>query len=902
MSLSTFAQGNLKGTVIDEKTSPIPGAVIFLKGTDYYSVTNSEGQFNIFNIPSGNYQLIVEYVGYDAYKQAIKINTSGDSFIKVQLSDAIKLEEVIISSNVNAQAKALNAQKNNNSMVQIVSNEQIEKFPDANIGDALKRLTGVNVQYDQGEARFANIRGTAPELSSITINGERIPSAEAEKRYVQLDLIPSDMIDNIEVFKAVTPDMDADAIGGSVNLETQNAPNKQVIKGTVGSGYTVLAQKPIYKGKLSYSNRFNAGKIGLVLEGSILDKFTRSDDIEAEWDRLDDGTVYTNELQLRQYMLERLRKSFSARLDFNLNNNNNIYISGMYNHRNDWENRYRLTYKDIEYEDGVYSADLRRQTKGGSPDNKNARLEDQRMWGITLGGDHFFNKTKLDWSFSNIKASEDRPNERYIDYRAKGADIKLDLNDLKRPLATTIDATEQDLGNEYSLKEMTEEFQYTDEKDINARINLEIPILYGKNTSFLKVGTRFKIKNKIRDNKFYEFVPLEDYEDAFDTESIASGENHTYNNYMPGDQYNVGTFVSEKYLANLNLEDTSKFEGELVNAEMAGNFNASEDIYAGYLMYTQNIGERVTLIGGVRMEHTKLKYQGKIYSEDDDRLTDSKVVNDSYSNILPGLHLKISPNHNTNFRLAFTNTIARPNYYDLVPYQEINEDNEISTGNSSLVPTKSLNFDLLGEHFFSNVGILSAGIFYKSLTDVIADRIEKNFTFNDHIYDQFSQPINLADASLFGFEFGIQRRLDFLPGFLNKISLYANYTYNQSKLKDIKLEDREDETLPLAGTPKNLVNASLAYDDKNFEMRVSYSFADAFIEEFGDETFYDHWYDKVNYLDINAEYKVNKNWKIYLSLENLLNQPLRYYQGVQVRTMQEEFYGINTKFGLKFNF
>ena len=174
------------------------------------------------------------------------------------------------------------------------------------------------------------------------------------------------------------------------------------------------------------------------------------------------------------------------------------------------------------------------------------------------------------------------------------------------------------------------------------------------------------------------------------------------------------------------------------------------------------------------------------------------------------------------------------------------------------------------------------------------------FEFQGNVYDRISQPVNTGNADLYGFEFGLQRRLNFLPGALKNLSFYANYTYTKSELTNITLEDREDETLPLVGTPENLYNISLAYDTKNLDVRVSYNFADSFIEEYTDETFFDRWYDSAAYLDLNIDYRVHENWKVYFSLNNLLDQPLRYYQGVSDRVMQEEFYGIQSKIGIKF--
>ncbi len=899
ISSITLSQNNLSGTVTDGNEI-IPDASVTLQGTNLYSITDFNGKYEILNIPDGKYEIIVSIVGYKEKHIPIEISNNETLVKDIILNEGIKLSEVVINSRIEGQAKALNTQKNRKNIVNIISKEQIERFPDANIGDALKRVAGINVQYDQGEARFANIRGTSPELSSVTVNGERVPSAEAEVRSVQLDLIPADMIESIELNKAVTPDMDADAIGGSINLVTKKASSKQNIKATMGSGYSVLAKKPIIKGKFSYSNRFFNNKIGLVLNASILDKQVRSDNIEADWKYFDpnnkDKTAYTYDFQNRQYYLERLRQSYGIMLDYKINKNNNIFVSTNYNWRNDWENRFRLRYKKIKKSGGYMKAEIRRQTKGGT--HKNKRLEDQRVMSFAVGGKHKFNKIKIDWGIIADKASEDRPNERYISFRKKNALINLDIRDKTHPHITPIDANLQDLSSYFSLKTLSEEHKFTEEKDVNYRINFEFPILTGNNSSKLKIGGKYKNKKKNRENIYFEYNPIDS--NTFENDALSNLTNQSNSNFNAGD-YDLGSFVSPEFLGNLNLNDSNQFDKEIDLAQLAGNFNAIENVNAFYIMYNQNISKKWNIIGGLRYEGTNLQYQGKIY--DGTNLNDSEKIKDNYYNILPGLHITYKANKNTNIRFAYTNTLARPNYYDLVPYQEIDvNDNLIKIGNPSLKATTSTNFDFLGEHFYKNVGIISAGIFYKDLKNVIADKALNSFEYNGHTYNKFYQPVNTGNAYILGAELSFQRRLDFLLGVLKNISFIGNYTYTYSELRNIKLKNREEETLPLSGTPKHITNVSFAYDTKKLDFRISYNFASKFIEEYSDEAFFDRWYDNVQYLDFNANYNLNKHWRVYASINNILNQPLRYYQGISERVAQIEYYGVYTKFGVKLKF
>ncbi len=916
--LSGFAMaqnGIIKGRVVDTDQQPLPGANIILNNSFRLgTVSNVNGEYFFNRLPAGEYSIEVSYIGFAGQSQTITIEEGKTFVVNFELEAGIELEEVVINSRLVGESKALNTQKNAINITNIVSSEQLERFPDANIGDALKRIPGINVQYDQGEARFGNIRGTAPELNSITINGERIPSAEAEIRSVQLDLVSSDMIETVEYNKAVTPDMDADAIGGSVNLITKQAPYKSQLSGKIGTGWNFVADKMSFRGSLSYSDRFLNDKLGMVLGLSVYDNKLGSDNIEAEWDYEDNNSndlydagddVYTSEIQNRQYYLERFRQSYSASFDYKFNERHQLYFNGIYNKRDDWENRYRLEVKDIEDNgDGTFATELVRQTKFGIEDNKYSRLEDQRMMSFGLGGEHLFGKMKIDWMAAYSKASEERPNERYIEYEAED-DIILDLSNMEEPAFTYSDpANYGDFTSAWEFGELTEEYQYTEEIDMNFRLNFELPLLTGDYANKLKFGVRYRGKEKKRDNWFREYEPVD--EDAFNALVLANLEDISKDDFMAGD-YELGQFVDREISDKIDL-NSADFDGELDESEEAGDFDATEDIIAGYLMLTQDIKEKFTIIAGVRLEQTNLEYQGKQWDNDNELLTSTPKEDDSYLSILPGLHLNYALNKNSNVRFAWTNTIARPNYFDLVPYVEIDrDDSEIKFGNPELEPTKSMNFDLMYEYFFKSIGLASAGFFYKDLTDVIGAEYQSDYLYGADIYDQARKPVNIADATLFGIEAAFSRRLDFLPSFLKNITFYGNYTYVKSKLDNIEISGREDDDIPLSGSPEHTYNLSLAYDTKKLDVRVSFNHASDFLNinddgGIGSEAFYDVYYDKVNYLDVNADYSITENWMVYLNANNLLNQPLRTYWGESERTMQAEYYGIKFQLGLKFKF
>lgn len=902
----SFSQsGNIQGTISDENGVHIPGANITITTLKKGDITDFDGKFTIVNIPVGTYDLKVSYLGYKDITKKVEVleGKTSEVFLVLKTTDILLDEIQVVSSRLSGQARALNTQKNNINITNVVSTEQIGKFPDANIGDAVRRISGITMQVDQGEARNIIVRGLAPQLNSVTLNGTRIPSAEGDNRNIQMDLIPSDMIQTIQVNKAITPDMDADAIGGAVNLVTRAAPQNFRFSATAGSGINTITGKRILNGSFLVGDRSKNKKFGWMVGATINDNDFGSDNIEFEWD--DSETDFVNEHDIRTYLVQRVRRSFSINFDYKIDNENEVYFKSMYNWRDDRENRYRLRYTDIEEVNGVLQAQIRRQTKGGIDNNRNkdTRLEDQRMQNYTLGGNHIFGKLQMDWLASVAVASEERLNERYISYRIEDIPVNADLSNPEFPVIIPI--SNPGLSN-YELREITEENQFTEEKDYNTFLNFKLPIAKGS----LKFGLRTRFKEKFRDNNFFEFEPIN--ASTFSDFSSLPLTNQTDANYLAGSQYVAGNYVDPRYLGELDLLNTNLFDSEAILDEfLGGNYEAKENVYAGYIMATYNLSDKLTALGGVRLESTDITTTGNIVSFDangDFDPANSNLITqeNKYTNILPSIHLKYDVSKNSSIRFAWTNTLARPNYIDIIPFRNIiNEDDEIELGNPDLQPTTSMNFDLLGETYFENLGILSGGVFYKRVKDFIYTSIST--TTNDDLgpgttgYQVF-RPLNGDDASLFGAEIAIQRQLDFLPGILKNFSVYANYTFISSSANGVRNGDgdlRDDIDLP--NTAPNMFNGSLAYADKKLNVRLSVNYSDSYIDEIGGNPLEDRFYDEQFFLDFNANYSISDKLSIYAVINNITDQPLRYFQGRRNRTMQAEYYGQRITFGLKYD-
>lgn len=901
-------QGTIRGRIVDASKQILPGASVYIEKLHTGVTSDVNGFYTFSNLDPGTYTVKVTYVGYTPVEMKITIPEGKTLDKDVVLNEGVELQEVVVGGAFHGQRRALSSQKNSLGVTNVVSADQVGKFPDSNIGDALKRISGINVQYDQGEARFGQVRGTSADLSSVTINGNRVPSAEGETRSVQLDLIPSDMIQTIEVNKVVTPDMDADAIGGSINLVTKNSPYKRTIAATAGTGYNWVSGKAALNLGFTYGDRFFNDKLGLMVSASYQNNPAGSDDVEMAYEKNDNGDVVLDEYEVRQYYVTRERQSYSLALDWEINANHRIDFKGIFNNRNDWENRYRHTYKWDDETPNEYEVIY--ETKSGGPDQRYARLERQRTMDFTLGGEHLFGKLKMDWKASYAQAGEERPHERYLAFKKEGIAMNTDWSDIRRPYMSPADG--QDIllnatnSNEFELDELTEQFEDIKEKDLKFSLNFELPLAKGRYANKLKFGAKVVDKDKNKWIDFYEYKPTD--EDAFLTDALDHLQNEDRDGYMAGDRYKVGNFVEKEYVGDLNLTDANSFEQETKYDEMCENFEAHETVSAGYLRFDQQLGKKWNLMAGLRLENTHVTYSGYIYddgkeSDKDESFTKTSERSKSYLNVLPSVLLKYDASEDFKVRASFTNTLARPKYANLVPNVIIDKE-DIAFGNPELNPTLSYNFDLSAEYYFKSVGLVSAGLFYKKINDFIVDYRQNDYEYKGVTYEEMKQPRNAGDADLFGVEIAYQRDFGFIAPALKCIGFYGNYTYTYSKVKNFNFEGRENEDLRMPGSPEHTANASLYFDKAGFNVRLSYNFASDFIDEVGEEAFYDRYYDKVNYLDLNASYTFGKKLKttFYAEATNLLNQPLRYYQGTPDRSMQAEYYGVRVNAGFKINF
>jgi TonB-dependent receptor len=859
--------------------APLIGADIVLDGTRFSAATDRAGEFRLVGVPAGKYELLVVYLGHRDERAALTIEAGRTTPVEVKLAPAQFSETVQVSAEsiVQGQASALNQQRTAANIVNIVSADQIGSFPDPNAAEAASRIPGVSIARDQGEGRYVLVRGTEPRLNSMMIDGERIPAPEGALRQVALDAVPADQLQSIEVSKALTPDMDADSIGGAVNLITKQAVSRPTMLFSAAGGYNSLqgdAGQSQFSG--TAGRRLNGGRAGLLVGGSASSLNRGSENFEAVYE----GNGALNDLQLRDYQIDRQRYGVNVSGDVRAGNGS-VFARGIFNEFKDYEVNNRLRYRPP-------NARLEHVLKN--------RNQDQHIRSIAAGGQQLFgNQNLIDFRVSWAESIENQPNRLDTIFRQTGIQFAPNVS------ATSIDPTNiqpNPSANNPATARLnaweTEIFDTTD-RDLTGSFNVQIPIGRGS-ASFLKAGAKVRDKNKNRNFELTAASPAGVV--LFPELQDTSFDNSDFLGFFPGSYPKFPGIDAAKSRAMFNALPASRVtvdhEGD------AENYDASERVYAGYAMAELFIGDKLMLLPGLRYESTDVDYTGfEVLYNDDGDYESTRAVSGGDANgfLLPALHARYAVNDMTNVRAAFTRTLARPNYFDLVPYQLVfQEDGEISRGNASLVPTSSNNLDFLVERYFHSVGIVSGGVFYKRLNDYIYPFQFRETAFGD-LYE-VTQPRNGDSASLWGMEIAFQDQLRFLPGPLSGLGVYANYTWTDS---DATFPGRsESATLP--GQSTHVGNFALSYERSGFSGRASWNLHGKYIDAVGGDASEDVYYDNHTQLDVNLSQRITRNIRGFVDVLNLTNAPLRYYQGVATRPIQEEYYRWWTMFGVKVNF
>lgn len=916
----TGQNSSVKGLLLDSSTEePLAFANVAIKGTTIGTVSNLEGKYNISNIKAGNYTLQFSYVGYKSAEKEITILSGQTLELDVALTmDAILADEVIVTAQAIGQAAAINQQLSSNTIMNVVSKDKIQSLPDQNAAESLGRLPGMAVMRDAGEGTKLVVRGLSPKFNSITVNGERIPSTDSEDRSVDLSMISPDMLAGIEVIKALTPDKDGDAVGGSINFVVKKARKNWHGIGLIQTGYNGH-QKTFgqFKSSVSVSNRFFNNKLGIILglNGQKADR--SSDQLNGDYQFGSEGEegaiIYMRTLNLTDRIETRVRYGGNVTLDYELKNGS-IMLSSILAKTERQETQRRRRYR-------IESAYQEHESR--------TREINTTMGTNSLTGKHNFGFVNIDWRTSYSASNNNKPYSHRSRFRELGA-YNSDLIEDKGPTFIPQGA-KNNLEDTYFLEAYLDDEAVKD-RNFTSQLDFNFPFKINNNISgYFKTGAKYRGKKRTRDfnRRVTRFGTIDEIaQENPDRWTLNRNEKVQISNFIgdfdAGDfldgQYDFGPGLDVKQINDFGKEFEDRYEtDETYDLE---DYSAGEQITASYIMAELNITNKFTFIPGIRFESTKNEYKSIVgtpvnFGDYGSGTVDTRDTtgNRVYDVFLPMFQLRYKPADWFDIRMAATKTLSRPNYFNLVPWERIrNSESSIERGNPDLEHISAWNYDVFLS-FYNNVGLFTIGGFYKELDHI--DYIRRSRIVEPGKYYGFTiiQPVNAQDVSTVkGIEVELQTNLRFLPAPWNGILLGVNFSIMESKtyypLFDIGRDPQTGyayviDTVrsgPMPGQAGKLANLSIGYERKKFSARLSMVYQGESLSVVGTREELDGYTDQLFRMDFVVQQKFGKGWRVYLNLNNLTNSADKSYLGNKQFPTAEEYFGMTADIGLKFTF
>ncbi|MCF7750047.1 TonB-dependent receptor [Bacillus subtilis subsp. subtilis] len=812
-------------------------------------------------------------------------------------AEAIDLDRVEVRPQLESQTRAVDLKRSSDAIEDAVSSDAMGVYPDKNVAESLQRLPGVSVTRDQGEGRFVVIRGLDANLNSVSVDGIAIGTPEDSSRAAPLDVIPSDSTERLRVVKSPTPDMPGDAIGGAILVESASAFDRdgRSLRGKIEASHQQLSGQTSPKAAFNYSDVF-ADTFGVALGVNYQKRSFESDNTEVEYGRFDGGAdddLFANSLQRRKYEIERKRVGANLNLDWRPDEDNRYYLRTLYSQFDDAETRQRTLFN---FGDGQVTALGNQQYRVDAlpadaiQKRMRYRTKKENTFATSVGGENRLSAAVLDYKVGYTRTEERVNDEMEARFKYDGDDLRANVDQRSRvPGFSLDDAGWMDNGN-YDFDRVVLSPKRVDDKEHSAQVNIRFD---GEGASY-KVGLLGRWRDRNVDSNERELrvgpaIALSDW--------TTGTPEHRGGSLGQG----MSSEAMRRYWAQFGGQYSARPQdaGGNALASLEEDYIASEDIFASYAMGTWDIGA-LRIIGGVRVENTQFSATGnnvEVASNGRTFTVTPVTVSRSYSNVLPGLHLRYDAGDDWVLRAAANKTVSRPSFGDIAPRIGLSRgDKEVRIGNPQLDPYESNNIDLSLEKYIGSTGILSLGLFHKSIDGYIVNTLSKT----DPAYPglEVTRVINGNKATVKGAEFNWQQQLAFLPAGWDGLLVGASGTWLDTDF-DPGMAGRERDDFMLPRASKHVYTAHIGYEKAGFSTRVAAVYRSEYLDTLGDSAAYDIYVAPNTQLDFSLDYKLTANMSVYVEAQNLLDKPLELYQGTRSRTLQMEAYGRTYALGLK---
>ncbi len=788
-----------------------------------------------------------------------------------------ELETVRVIGQAASTNRALTEQREADNIESTSRADDIGDFPDNNVSESLQRMPGVSIERDQGEGRFVRVRGVAPDLNAVNVNGIQVPAPEAGRRAVALDVIPADLLESLTVVKTLTPDMDANSLGGTVEVETLSAFDRDGLFYSLSAAASHDQHTDQTSPELAVagSNQFSLGdgtnNFGVAGAISWGKRDFGSDNVETggAWDFDDNNAL--EEFEQRDYMITRERLGVALNFDYLLSEDTSLYLRTLHSEFRDEEIRQANIFAfDAAQQPGQTGiAEVEKELKD--------REETQDISSFVLGGQHFSGDWTTDFRIGYSTAQEDEP--RHADSTVFVGDFTdAGFTGTREPSALYPTGFYDNSNYELDEIEVTE--GKTTDKQVDVALDFTRELYWNSNPASIKFGAKASQRDKDSDVNVWTYEPdgvLSDFATDVD--------------------YELGNFGAG--INSGSIDPLIAGAGQFEDVDSAiEDFEMSEDRQAAYLMGTVDI-QQLRILTGVRYE--KLEFEADGFGDDNGTINPSHYEDDE-DHWLPALHLRYQLTNDTLVRTAFTRSVVRPTFEQLSPGFEIDGD-EASFGNPELKSLESNNLDLGIEHYMGHAGVVSAFAFYKDIKN-FAYLTDKGGSPGFETFSDAETFENGNDASLYGLELNWSKQFSSLPAPFNGLLMGANATFVDSTAEIDAFDEDTGVTvardIALPSQSDTTGNLMIGYEDKRLSLRLAANYTGKFLQEVSDplDKRYDIYTDDHVQLDFNGHYFLTEDLQLTFEAININDEPFYAYTGKEKFNAQYEEYGPTFKLGL----
>ncbi|MCF7689806.1 MAG: TonB-dependent receptor [Cephaloticoccus sp.] len=923
MAASSLTAATISGRVSDGSSGvSLLGAKITLTEIDRSATSTSGGDFHLSNVPAGSYLLKVSFTGYEDYSESVTVSEDAPIRLDVALnSEVINLGEFVVQGTRAGQAMALQQKRSATNITDVVSADALGKFPDGNAAESLRRMPGISVESDQDEGRYVVIRGIDSALNNVTLNSQNLGTpSEQGNRGVAMDSVPADLISRLEVTKAVTPDMDGTAIGGAVNIVTKSAFDapEGFFYGSVAGFYDSFSDRYSPNANLTYGRLVDeAGTWGVVGAVSYSKKrFQSQTSDNVDWDQVGGYWVPASQESFN-YDIMRERVGLNFALQHRPSSDSELSLRVNHNEFTDHEGRQKSGY-------AFRSGTLSNQTATSGTNSAGRSTREFRAYeqtgtidALSLSGTHKVTSNyDLSWQIGASRGQRDVPKRVDWEYRSSASAFP-NSYDLSGESAVITPSANFYNPASYPFRRVRFRHDLEQEDVFSAQVDLKREVQFGTKQGFWKVGTKFVSREK-KDDRENDNYNLSGTAWTLAEPGLAGTPQDSLINREPdnyfGGLYRFGPTINLQANEAFFAANPSRFVRDNAGSQdnsLSGDYEAKEDVLAAYAMASVNLTSKTTVLGGVRAEQTDGDYTANDLRNGVWNVGGSKGSTD-YLTVMPGLHVVHRPSDKAVVRFSWNNTLGRPSYSNLAPTREF-EDVEItvgsgvyvgsiSNGNPELKPFESMNFDLSVEYYLPKAGLVSLGVFHKSIDNPVYGNSTtlRNVTFEGRSYEtlSISRPENAKSGEVAGVELNYQQFFTFLPSPLDGLGVNLNYTLIDSEAQ-LLLQARK---VPFFKQSDQIGNFALVYEKYGWAVRVAVAYSGPYITSISnDGPEYDTYIDKRTVIDAKISYKINSRFTVFSEFLNLNEEPLREYTGIPFRNTGNEIYQWKARFGVNWS-